>query len=289
MRIARGRTRTRTPELNSMNESIPDLVRLTVPIAFLSLAIDDYHSRRVASSTWPPLAGLGTVLLAIDAYHALTTPKASAAALGLRVAVSVLAVGGLGIALFAAGAFGGADAKALVVLSILLPTTPVYSTSLGTFPMADPPLGVLSLAVVSNSILLAGAYPVALAARNLLAGHVGWRSFVARPARAEELPELHGQAEGLDLDILRAYLDWSDTPVTEVERVDEEQAAEFLSNREGPRYGATPTRLCRAVNAIAGNKTVWVTPGIPFLVPVFAGVVTALTIGDLLAVLEGFR
>ncbi len=268
-----------------MTAALPDLVRLTVPVAFASLAIRDYHTRRVPRSEWPFLAALGVALLPIEAYHVVTTAGVSLGAYAARVGVSIVVVGGIGIGLYLAGAWGMADAKALLVLSILLPTTPAYSTPLGTLPLAAPPLDVLSLAVVSNSIVLAGAYPLAMAARNLRAGRFGWRSFVARPAPASELPELHGQVGGLDLDVLRAYFNWSDTAASELGRVDEEQAAAFLSEYDGPTYGATAADLRDGVNAVAENRTVWVTPGVPFLVPIFAGVVSALTVGDLLALL----
>jgi len=266
-------------------EQLTDLVRLTVPVAFALLAIDDYHTRRIPSSSWVSLVAVAAVLLAFEGGTVLFHPDVSAVAYGVRVAVSVVAVGGLGFALLAVGAFGLADAKALLVVSLLLPTTPGYSTPLGTLPVAAPPLGVLSLAVVSNAILIAGAYPLLLATRNALAGRFSRRMFTARPASTAELPELHGDVHGLDLDILRAYLDWSDTTAVELERVGEDRAAAFLDELEGPRYGTTATDLRDGVNAIAENSRVWVTPGIPFLVPIFFGIVTAFTVGDLFALL----
>lgn len=269
-----------------MNVYPPDLVRLTVLVVFALLAIDDYRERRVSSTIWLPLVVLAAVLLSVEGSTALMNSDVSATAYAARVAVSIVVVGGLGVGLFVVGAFGMADAKALLVLSLLLPTVPTYSTPLGTLPLAAPPLGVLSLAVVSNALLLACAYPLALAVRNVRAGRLSWRSFVARPARPEELPELHGEFQGVDLDVFRAYLDWREIDARELSDVDEWNADVFLAELDGPRYGTTADDLRQGLDALAENSSrVWVTPGVPFLVPIFAGLVTALTIGDLLAVL----
>jgi preflagellin peptidase FlaK len=77
-------------------------------------------------------------------------------------------------------------------------------------------------------------------------------------------------------------------PVTPVfERVDTRPAdpwgAEaFLADLDGSAYGTTPESLRDALEVIAKAETVWVSPGIPFLVPTFFGLVLAFTYGDVL-------
>lgn len=64
--------------------------------------------------------------------------------------------------------------------------------------------------------------------------------------------------------------------------VDEWGAATFLSEVEGGAYGTTPEGLREGLEVLVSRETVWVTPGIPFIVPMFAGLLVALTFGDLM-------
>jgi preflagellin peptidase FlaK len=64
-------------------------------------------------------------------------------------------------------------------------------------------------------------------------------------------------------------------------------AERFLEDIEGSAYGTTPADLREGLDALATEETVWVSPGIPFLVPLFAGLVVSLTVGDVLFALLG--
>ena len=64
-------------------------------------------------------------------------------------------------------------------------------------------------------------------------------------------------------------------------------AAAFLADIEGSAYGTSPGDLREGLDALATEEVVWVSPGIPFLVPLFVGLVVSLTLGDLLFVLLG--
>ena len=59
-------------------------------------------------------------------------------------------------------------------------------------------------------------------------------------------------------------------------------AAAFLDEIEGTAYGTTPERLRGGLNVVTERDEVWLSPGIPFLVPMFAGLAVGLTYGDLL-------
>jgi len=125
---------------------------------------------------------------------------------------------------------------------------------------------------------------------------------------------------GLDLDALRMYLRYRETTLAEV-RADPERyrdpaslpadpsdpgdgaiadgghaadpdapaapddpwgAERFLAEIEGDAYGTTPEDLREGLDALTERETVWVSPGIPFLVPLLVGLVVALTAGDVL-------
>ncbi|WP_248903585.1 A24 family peptidase [Halocatena marina] len=61
--------------------------------------------------------------------------------------------------------------------------------------------------------------------------------------------------------------------------------AAFFADIDGDAYGSTPAQLRAGLELLSSSETesVWVSPGIPFLVVVFFGLLTALTYGDLLA------
>jgi preflagellin peptidase FlaK len=59
-------------------------------------------------------------------------------------------------------------------------------------------------------------------------------------------------------------------------------ATSFLDDVDGSAYGTTPEKLRGGLDLIADADAVWVSPGIPFMVPLALGVVSALTVGDLL-------
>jgi len=60
-------------------------------------------------------------------------------------------------------------------------------------------------------------------------------------------------------------------------------AEQFLDEIEGDAYGTAPDALRDGLDVLADADAVWVSPGIPFIVPMFLGLVLALTVGDLLS------
>jgi preflagellin peptidase FlaK len=65
---------------------------------------------------------------------------------------------------------------------------------------------------------------------------------------------------------------------------DDPWAADRFAAEVGEPYGADPATLREGLAVVADpeRETAWVSPGIPFVVPTFAGLVVALTYGDLL-------
>jgi preflagellin peptidase FlaK len=62
-------------------------------------------------------------------------------------------------------------------------------------------------------------------------------------------------------------------------------AERFLDDIEGSAYGTDPETLREGLELVADADEVWVSPGIPFLVPMFAGLVVSLIYGDVLVAL----
>jgi preflagellin peptidase FlaK len=63
---------------------------------------------------------------------------------------------------------------------------------------------------------------------------------------------------------------------------DEWAAEAFLDDIEGSAYGTTPETLRNSLDALTTRETVWISPGIPFLVPLFVGLLAAFVYGDVL-------
>ncbi|OVE83641.1 A24 family peptidase C-terminal domain-containing protein [Natronolimnobius baerhuensis] len=320
----------------------PDLLRLVAIPVFTWAAIRDIKTRRISSDVWIPLALLGALLLGWEGWLAWTAGGVAwthefvipaAVSLGFVVPIAYL--------FWWIGGFGGADAKALLVLALLFPTFPTYVVGSWTFPLTATPVGALSFTILTNAVLVAVTIPLALAVRNAVAGRIAPVMFIGWPISWDQLPTRHGRLlgtpsggarGGLDLDALRMYLRWrglslaavrdnpdyyrnpetlpdepnpptdgavaADVAVEDGGTVDAETleragdadatsddpwgAEAFLNDIEGSAYGTTPTELREGLEAAVEKETVWISPGTPFLVPVFVGLLIALVYGDVL-------
>ena len=308
-----------------MFASVPDILRLVVLPVLGWAAWRDVETRRVPSVTWYPLVALGVVLLAWESLGHLSLTPADQLYF-LRVAISLLFVAPLSYVFWRLGGFGGADAKALMTIAVLLPTFPRYLLPGWAFPAVRTTLGVFSMTVLTNTVVLAIGYPIALAARNLLDGSVELPlMFLGRRVDVSSLSTAHGRLfetttgytrNGLDIDALRMYLRWRGTTLAELrERPDRRRdptsitethdptdgavgdgmavdggtvreedpwgAEAFLADIDSTAYGTTPEKLRDGLQVVTTREEVWISPGIPFLVPMFFGTVVAFTYGDI--------
>jgi len=200
-----------------MFATLPDLLRLVVVPVFAWAAIRDVRTRRLPNRLWPPLYLFGALLLLWEAVSLWPFAGFDGRVFLLRAAISLLFVAPLGYAFWYLGAFGGADAKAMIALAVIFPTFPAYEVGSLVLPLVDTDVGVFSLTVLTNTVLLGLAYPVGLAVRNLVRGEASSSMFFARPVATDSLPDRHGRLfedpdgptrGGLDLDALRMYLRW---------------------------------------------------------------------------------
>ena len=200
-----------------MFATLPDLLRLLVVPVFAWAAIRDVRTRRLPNRIWPPLYLFGALLLLWEAVSLWPFAGFDGRIFLVRAAISLLFVAPLGYAFWYLGAFGGADAKAMIALAVIFPTFPAYEVAGLAVPLVDTDIGVFSLTILTNTVLLGLAYPLGLAVRNLLRGEVSSSMFLARPVATDSLPDRHGRLfedpegptrAGLDLDALRMYLRW---------------------------------------------------------------------------------
>lgn len=301
--------------------TIPDLVRLIAVPVLGWAAYRDVRTRRVPNELWGPLALFGALLLVLEGLRMRSDPIGSL--WSIRVALSLGLVVPLSYGFWYLGGFGGADAKAFMVLAVLLPTYPAYQVDSLVLPVVSTDLGVFSLTILTNTVLVALGYPLALAVRNAVAGEWSWAMALGRPTAVDRVPSLHGSLletpqgltrDGLDLDALRMYLRWrgislqdlrADPTLRDPATLPDEPndptdgavaadgsgdpwgAEAFLDDIDHHAYGTTPQHLRDGLDVLVKRDRVWITPGIPFIVPTFVGLLVALTIGDVLFVLLG--
>ncbi|SFR32149.1 A24 family peptidase [Halogeometricum limi] len=308
-----------------MFASVPDILRLAIVPVLGWAAWRDIETRRVPSVTWYPLVLLGVVLLVWDSLSHLSFRPVDQLYF-LRVGISLLFVAPLSYLFWRLGGFGGADAKALITIAILLPTFPTYLLPGESFPLVVTTLGVFSMTILTNTVVLAIGYPLGLAARNLVDGDVELPlMFLGRRIGVSSLSTAHGRLfettggytrNGLDIDALRMYLRWRGTTLSElrerpdrlrdptsitethdptdgavgdgmavdggvVEADDPWGAEAFLDDIDTTAYGTTPEKLRDGLQVVATRDEVWISPGIPFIVPMFFGTVVAFVYGDI--------
>lgn len=336
-----------------MIASVSDLLRLVLIPLFIWAAWRDVRTRRLPSYVWPPLIVLGVMLLIWDASVYFSgfnfTYTTVAVVFVFRVAISCLIIIPLSYGFWAIGGFGGADAKALMTLAIVIPTAPSYQILGMSFPVITTPLGVFSVTILTNTVLLTAIYPVHLIIHNIRVH--AWQlpaALFARPVNIDDLENEHGQLvetpdcvtrNGIDLDALRMYLRWRGTTLSAIrespttyrdpasisqtysptdgavsvasdcfvmektpggshmnadcpnstasdlpDSADLWGAAGFLEAVNHRAYGASSAQLRDALTLLSApdRQVVWVSPGIPFLVPICLGTIIAFIYGDIL-------
>jgi preflagellin peptidase FlaK len=331
--------------------TLPDLLRLAAVPVLGWAAWRDVKTRRVPNRTWYPLAALGLLLLVWELAGHLPPTDFTDQRYLFRVLFSVGFVLPLSYGFWRIGGFGGADAKALMALALLFPTFPTYYLPSMGLPRVETTLGVFSMTVLTNTVVVGVAYPAVLAVRNAADGDLSKLMFVGRRIDVADLETVHGRLfeseggftrRGLDLDALRMYLRWRGTTLDALRadpeghrdpasigatyapsdgavrdtradggeavatdragreldgaaaadrtgpEIDDPWGAEaFLASIEGTAYGTDAETLRDGLEVVAARDSVWISPGIPFLVPMFVGLVVALTYGDILFGLIG--
>ncbi len=249
-----------------------DGMRVILTLSFLFYASwSDWKKREVSNKVWAVLGPVALFLTSVQ--YVLFAPN-----LLVFYGLSFAVMSGLAIILFYAGAFGGADAKALICLSLALPYYPI--------DLLSPPQSYYSplfpITVFSNSVLLA-AFTVVYAllrnlfwklktgnklfegfeteslGRKLLALLTGYKTHVARLERHEYLYPLEDIGATEESPIDRKLL---------MMPKDEDREKIVARILDAARTGRIPDK-------------VWATPGLPMLIFITAGLIIALIFGDL--------
>jgi preflagellin peptidase FlaK len=233
-----------------------DLFRLFLGVTVLSFAaFTDWQWRRAPNALWLLLAIGGVLALAAQAA---LDPAAMREAWRNLVFIPGFAALVYGLWYFGLIA-GGADAKALMAIGVLLPFPVAIG---GGFPLLGSPVPdwPLAVSVMSNALLLFLVVPLGFLVWNLAHGDVrlphavlGVRREAKRVRQGHVWPMEVFDAEG-------------------------KRRTRFFPSRMSQ---AEVDELFDRLHAL-GRERVWVTPKVPFMLPLLAGFVAAFFVGDLM-------
>jgi preflagellin peptidase FlaK len=225
-----------------------NLLRVFAGIVVLGYAsYTDLVARRVKNEVWLALGGFGLVLIGADALLGELRWQFWLGSLGIIALAYVL--------WYVRLLYGGADAKAMMALALLLPYRPADHVGTWGLPSGEAFVPT-ALTTLTNGVALMVLFPLLFAAYNLLRGHV------AVPAM------FVGRKMGLE--------DAANSPVWIMEQVDETGA---VKRRTFPRRDVDPKENAARLLE-AGITEVWVTPKVPFMIPLTVGYLLALGVGD---------
>jgi preflagellin peptidase FlaK len=169
--------------------------------------------------------------------------------------------------------FGGADAWALIFISFCIPTFP-FTPLLG-----NPPLGFLSFSVLINALLLNLIAPIGIFVINCIRGNRAplMYMFFGFPVRGDRIQDEWGfvmeDIEEKKGTISRQFIGFWDS----VRRMYSGTGRVYTKDlREHPE------KFQKELEIYRNAGTVWISYAVPFIIPITAGLITAIVFGDLL-------
>ena len=229
-------------------ESALTIFRLIIGVCILSISsYTDFKTRTASDKIWFLMGGIGLLIL-VGQYFSIGF-ETSTYLLGIPLMF------GVAYLLFRVGViFGGADAKALMSLSILVPFWPKIGN---LFPLWASILP-FPWVIFSNSIFLFLFIPFILVVINAFKKNL-------------EFPYC---LVGYKMSIERARKSF----VWPLERVDDKDERSFVW------HPVSDEQIQEEFDRLEklGRKMVWVTPKIPFMIPLLIGFVLSFIVGDIL-------
>ncbi|MGF3573734.1 MAG: A24 family peptidase C-terminal domain-containing protein, partial [Candidatus Bathyarchaeia archaeon] len=229
-------------------ETILDMTRLVVGTVILSYAsYTDIKTRRASNILWIIMGSIGGVLLAVQYFTTYFKNQNIYYLIFIPIMISLVYL------LFQMRLiFGGADAKALMAIALLAPFQPIienlpfYGVSVMPFPWT----------IFSNSIIIFLLGPLSLLFFNIVKRNIKFPyAFLGYKMSVEKAKEKFVWPLEKLVDGKRKFMYMpKDFDV-------DEELEEFENH---------------------GIKEIWVTPKIPFMIPLLAGFICSFIFGDIL-------
>ena len=247
-------------------DSLLDLLRVSVSIVILGYAcLTDWRQRRAPNQLWYIMGAAGLVF---DLYAFWRSGFDTYFAVWLAAGVAFIYL--LVYLIFRLGGFGGADAKALIALAIMFPVHPMIALAGAAFPAAGDIMSpVFALSVLGNAVVLTIVVPIGVLAYNLLTVPIG--EVAANPLGAVTGYKASiGSLRGKHLRLMHRY----EEADGKVER--------RMAFRGSELDDGALARLARWRDEGKIGDRVWVTPKLPFLIPITLGFLAGVFYGDIL-------
>lgn len=259
-----------------MNQ-ILDATRVVLCLGFLIYASwSDYKTREVSNKVW---AIFGPLALALTGFQFLVFSSQPFELITTYV-LSFAITSGLALAIFYVGGFGGADAKAFICIALALP---IYPSAL----LAQP-VGFVSplfpITIFTNSVLLGALSVFYTLFRNLLWSARNKKSMFEGMKQESFGHKVLAVISGYKVKLSKLE-NGHMYPLEDVETSEDGTKRRKLLSF--PKYEDREDIISRLRESMKETSEVWVTPGLPLLVFITAGVIIALTYGDIVWILLG--
>jgi len=247
-----------------------DILKILFCTPFLLYSCySDIRTRRVTNNLWLVMLTFGSLFIINDVR-----------VYGIEYVLKILFSAGLIFIfvyiLFQLGVFGGADAKSLIVLSLFFPAYPEFTISGHYFPINKPlPLfsNFFAFGIFENAVLLTIVVPLGLAIYNIskmgmhidkpLYTFIGYKIPVSGLQSRRHIRMIEGfemKNDTVDLYFKRGGMEIDDKVISELSDMSKKGLV----------------------------KDVWVTPGLPFMIPITLGFYVSIFYGDLITELTKY-
>ncbi len=238
-----------------------DILKILFCTPFLLYSCySDIKTRRVSNNVW-------WVMLAGGVLFALYDISTSGISYLFRLLLSAGFIFVFVYLLFQIGTFGGADAKALILLSIILPAYPTFQAYGYIFPLNKSLIDLFAFGIFGNAVLLTIIVPIGLAMYNLIKMGLHIDNplyiFIGYKAKISQLANKH----------IRLIQDFKE--------VNGEVKVSY--KRGGTEIDEIVIKKLKKLSEKGLIKDeIWVTPKLPFMIPITIGFFVAIFYGDLI-------
>lgn len=223
----------------------------------------DLKIRRVSNQVWKVMLIGGSLFVV---YDIINTGMPALLRLVLSAGIIFIFV----YILFQFGTFGGADAKCLIVLAIIIPVYPQIELFGVEYPLMGIPLiNLFAFTVFGNAVLLTIVVPLGLFFYNLIA---------LKPHEILKDPAYLFVGYKTDISKMQGR---------HIKLIHERFLVDSVLQTRFKRGGVDIEEdIIKELETFAHNdmmdRHVWVTPGMPFIIPITLGFYVAIFFGDLI-------
>ncbi len=263
-------------------ELVFSAARITTTLIFLIFASwSDFKTREVSNNVWIIFAPIA-FLLTFAEFLLFTPPIGTALQSMVYYGLSFTITTIFSIVLFYVGAFGGADAKALMCISLALPLPPESFQPLSGF--VSP---IFPITIFSNSVIVAALSVFYALFRNLF-----WKRRTGKNLFEDHEAESFGRKAlallcGYKVSVMKLKESFL-YPLEDYETTQKGEAnRRLLLFPKDEEREIIVERLEKARNEKKIPQMVWATPGLPMLIFITIGLILALTLGDIIWIIIG--